>query len=82
MNAYDYYTEAKALAEELKLAGLVHYHVDILGSMEEGETGTEIFMIRRSRLANMLVTKNMPANLLERVTGLHGKLNDALKRRG
>jgi len=79
MNAYDYYSEAKALAEELKLAGLVHYEAEILGSMEEGETGTEIFMMMRFRLARMLAAKNIPANLLERVTGLHGRLNDVLK---
>ena len=79
MNAYDYYSEAKALAEELKLAGLIHYGTEILDSMEEGETGTEIFMMMCSRLASMLAAKNIPANLLERVTGLYGKLNDALK---
>lgn len=78
MNTYDYYSEAKALANELKLAGFPEYEAEILGSMEEGETGTEIFMILRARLACILVTKTMPPKLLERVTGLHGKLNDAL----
>lgn len=79
MNAYDYYSEAKALAEELKLAGFVSYGAEILGSMEEGETGTEIFMMMRSRLASMLAAKNLPENLFERVVGLHGRLNDVLK---
>lgn len=78
MNSYDYYSEAKELAEELRLAGFSNYEADILGAMEEGETGTEIFMIMRARLIYILAEKRMPQNLLRRATGLYEKLNDSL----
>ncbi len=79
MTAYDYYGEAKALAEELKLAGFINYETEILRAMEEGETGTEILMILRFRLESMLAAKDVPKSLIERATDLQGRLNDALK---
>ena len=79
MKTYDYYSKAKSLAEELRLAGFSHYRDEILRSMEEGETGTEIFMMMRSQLARFLVEKVVPENLSNRVTRLHDRLDDALK---
>ncbi|MEM5329392.1 hypothetical protein VSR34_22770 [Paraburkholderia sp. JHI2823] len=78
MNAYDYYGEARALADVLKNAGFPAYGSDILGAMEEGETGTEIFMMMRARLANLLVDGKLPPDLIARVRALHGRLNDVL----
>ncbi|MFM0381163.1 hypothetical protein PQQ72_29560 [Paraburkholderia strydomiana] len=78
MNAYDYYGEAKALAEALKNAGFPVDGSEISLAMEEGETGTEIFMMMRARLANLLAAGNLPPDLTMRVRTLHGRLNDAL----
>lgn len=79
MATYDYYREAKSLAEDLKRAGLSDCEAAIVVSMEGGGTGTEIFMIMRARLAYILTTKDVPPKVLERVKALHSKLNDALQ---
>lgn len=78
MNTYDYYSEARALAEELRSAGLPDRASGIIGAMEEGETGTEIFMIMRARLGHLLAEENMAPNLMERVRALFERLNSAL----
>lgn len=78
MNAYDYYGEARALAEALKSAGFPDYGSEISVAMEEGETGTEIFMMMRARLANLLAVGKLPPDLIARARALHGRLNDAL----
>ena len=78
MNTYDYYSEAKILAEQLEKAGFPDYGAAILGAMEEGETGTEIFMLMRARLDLISNEKALPPELLKFVMVLHGKLSDAL----
>lgn len=78
MNAYDYYGEAKSLAEDLNKAGFSMYSSEILGAMEEGGTGTEIFMILRARLARLISEEKFPLDLMERVKALHKKLSNAL----
>lgn len=78
MSAYDYYGEAKALAEALKSAGFPDYGAEIVRAMEEGETGTEIFMIMRARLGGVLAAGQLPSDLMTRVEALYGKLDSAL----
>lgn len=78
MSAYDYYGEARALAEALRNAGLSSDGNDIIKSLEEGETGTEIFMIMRARLAKLLAAGRLSPELQGRAHALHERLNDAL----
>jgi hypothetical protein len=79
MNAYDYYGEAKRLAEALERSGFSGYGSEIVGAMEEGETGTEIFMIIRMRLAKLLTVEGLPLDLRASIQALHEKLDGALK---
>ena len=51
MNTYDYFGEAKSLAEGLKRAGFPDHASEILGAMEESASGSEVFMMMRARLA-------------------------------
>jgi len=78
MNAYDYYGEAKRLAKALETSGFSDYATEILGAMEEGVTGTEIFMIMRMRLAKLLATERLPLDLRVSIQALHERLNNAL----
>jgi hypothetical protein len=78
MVSYDYYGEAKSLAEAAKEAGLFEYASEIMGAMEEGSTGTEIFMILRARLARLILEEKLPLDFMTRARTLYEKLNDAL----
>lgn len=60
MDAYDYYEEAKLLAEYAKTTGFLMCSHKILSAMEEGGTGTEIFMILRARLARLISEEKLP----------------------
>lgn len=51
---YDHYKEAKELTEELKKENLRQYADKIIGAIEEGSTGTEIFMALRWNIKNLL----------------------------
>ncbi|WP_205205221.1 hypothetical protein [Azonexus hydrophilus] len=78
MNAYDYYSEAKRLAEALENSGFSDYGAEIVGAMEEGGTGTEILMIMRMRLTGLLAVERLPLNLRESIQVLHDRLDNAL----
>jgi hypothetical protein len=78
MNAYDYYSEAKRLAKTLESSGFFNYGAEILEAMEEGGTGTEIFMMMRMKLAKLLTAERLPLDLRTSIQALYEKLDSAL----
>jgi hypothetical protein len=53
----DYYSEAKKLANLLKKEGINDSAVNILSSLEEGVTSTEVLMMIRWHIGNYLSSK-------------------------
>ena len=55
--SYDYYAEARKLAQLLKDEGLNERGEKVLSSLEEGFTATEILMVIRWNLNELLSTE-------------------------
>lgn len=54
MNTYDHYAETQGLADMLRKEGLGDYSDALLKAMEEGATGTEIFLALRWNVKNLI----------------------------
>ena len=54
MNTYDHYQETKAIIEMLQGTSLNDYAALLQGALDEGSTGTEIFMALRWNIGNLL----------------------------
>lgn len=74
----DAYQETRAIADSLAKVGLGEYAGQVRGSLAEGATGTEIYMILRWRLANIANDTALPAELKTRLLSLHDHLDRAL----
>lgn len=79
MTPYDHYEEAKTLASSLNAEGFPGHAQQLLDAMNEGKMGTEIFMILRTRLANLLSTAHLTETTKKRAGVLHAKIDEALK---
>lgn len=79
MNLYDQYSEAKRLARLLRDDGLTTWANGIDSAMDEGSTGTEIFMILQMQVKNYLASNLGSAAAVECANRLLEKLNEALQ---
>jgi hypothetical protein len=75
---YDYYAEARNLAEMLKKEDLSAWATKILTAMEEGVTSTEILMMLRWNIDNFLSAQQGSKNLVNQAQQLRQKINSAL----
>ena len=76
MVTFDHYKEALALSEELRRQRIDDFADQIIRAMEQGSTGTEIFMALRWNIENLLnkrghllpkAIKNKARRLLEQL---------------
>ncbi len=78
---FDHYKEAKELAEELRKEKIERYADGIMKAMEEGSTGTEIFMALRWNIENLLKTKDYSYSktIKDKANRLYKELGKALQ---
>ena len=80
MQATDAYKETESISNSLAAAGLVEFASQISSAVSEGSTGTEIYMILRWRLANIIKDGALPTDIRGRALSLHKCLDDELTR--
>ncbi|VVE86064.1 hypothetical protein PSP31121_05703 [Pandoraea sputorum] len=78
MDAYDYYGEASAIAQTLEDSGHLSDARKIRSAMEEGSTGTEIFMMLRFQLEAVMASNLLAEDTRARAAALHRRLLEAL----
>jgi hypothetical protein len=76
--SYDYYAEARSIAEALKQEGLSNWGSKILSAIDEGVTATEILMILRWNLENFISSQLGSENIVERAKLLYQKIDSVL----
>jgi hypothetical protein len=78
---FDHYKEARELAEELRKEKIDHFANQIIKAMEEGSTGTEIFMTLRWNIEQLLKTKELSCQkrIKDKAICLYRELGNALK---
>jgi len=81
MANFDHYKEARERAEELRKEKLEHFANRITKAMEEGSTGTEIFMALRWNIEQLLKTQELsyPKSIKNRANRLYMELDKALE---
>ncbi len=81
MANFDHYKEAEEIAEALRKEKLESIADEIIKAMEEGSTGTEIFMALRWNIDILLKTKELSysKNIKDRATRLFNELDKALQ---
>lgn len=70
----DYYGEALLIAQALENAGFLAEANRIRCPMEEGSTGTEIFMMLKIQLEIIMASNSLPEDVRVRVIALHRRL--------
>ncbi|MFK4448525.1 hypothetical protein ABH944_008599 [Caballeronia udeis] len=73
------YDDTGALARSLADAGLGRHAEQLLAALSEGSTGTEIFMILRLRLCDVIDDGAVPPEYKGEAAGLRDIVVDALK---
>lgn len=76
---YNYYAEARHLADLLKNERQYDWAFKILGAIEEGVTATEILMMLRWNLGALLSTKVGSADVRDCAQQLYLKIDNVLK---
>ncbi|MFD9902633.1 hypothetical protein [Mesorhizobium sp. NPDC059025] len=79
MTQYDQYSEALAIAERMEACGLRRHAVDIRNSIDDGVSGTEIFMKLRFYLVSIATAKELDVETRARIRVLIEHLNAALE---
>jgi hypothetical protein len=81
MVTYDHYKEARELAEQLREEKIGSFADKIIGAIEEGSTGTEIFMALRWNIKNLLKTKDylLSITIRDKASRLYKELDKALQ---
>jgi hypothetical protein len=73
------YDDTRALARYLADAGFGRHAEQLLAALSEGSTGTEIFMILRSRLSDVIDDGAVPPQHKVEAAGLRDIVVHALK---
>lgn len=76
---FDYYAAAQELIICFEQEGHFEDASNLRNAMEEGSTGTEIFMALRFHLSRIVAKKTLGAKLQEKATVLMIALDNALK---
>jgi len=73
------YDDTRALAGSLADAGFARHAEQLLAALSEGATGTEIFMILRSRFSDVIDDGTVPPKYKDEAEGLRDIVVHALK---
>lgn len=79
MSNFDYYAAAKDLISRLESDGYADDASKLRSAMEEGATGTEIFMALRFHLSEVVRRVPLKGESQTRASRLLAELNDALE---
>lgn len=79
MSNFDYYAATEELISRLEQDGHVRDAAKLRSAIEEGSTGTEIFMALRFHLAEIVRSVPLKGESQIKASRLLGELNDALK---
>ena len=79
MNIYDHYAETQELADLLRKENLGDYADALVKAMQEGATGTEIFMALRWNVKNIVATKKCSDLTEVKARRLYQELDKALQ---
>ena len=81
MENFDHYKVAKELADELRKEKVDCFADGIIKAIEEGATGTEIFMALRWNIENLLKTTDYSysESIKNKAKSLYEELNKALQ---
>ncbi|KCZ89068.1 hypothetical protein [Hyphomonas jannaschiana] len=78
MSTYDHYTEAKCIADQIEGAGFPEQAEQVRQAIENGVSGTEIFMQLRCYLSPLKNNDRIDQQVRHRVNLLVDKIDDAL----
>jgi hypothetical protein len=73
------YDDIRELATSLADAGFARHAEQLMAALSEGATGTEIFMILRSRLFDVIDDGAAPSNIRDEAKKLHDVVVHALQ---
>lgn len=76
--SFDHYAEANSIIKLLQHEGLTSYADKLTNAMEEGSTGTEIFMALRFYIKELLDNEKLSAFLKAKTKRLYGELDKSL----
>ena len=76
--SYEYYAEARHLADMLKSEGLDDWAVQILNVLKEGVTATEILMMLRWNIGNFLAAQVGSEEVIAHAKHMYKKMDAAL----
>ena len=80
MSNYDHYDEAKSIADQIDTKGFSDQAAAVRNAIDEGRSGTEIFMQLRFYLEPLLEEGEIDASTKDQITTLVEKINEALTR--
>lgn len=79
MTKYDHYAAARDLISQLDAEGYAEHASKLQAAMEEGATGTEIFMALRFHLSEIVQRVSLQGETKLRASRLLSELNNALR---
>lgn len=79
MTNFDHYAAARTLISHLEHAGLASEAAALVAAMEDGATGTEIFMALRFHLSEILNRAHLPVDARKLASRLMNELDDTLQ---
>jgi hypothetical protein len=80
MSSYDHYAEAKSIADRIEAEGFPDQAVAVRNAIDEGRSGTEIFMQLRFYLAPLQGNTHIDPTTQSRIGMLIDKIDEALTR--
>ena len=80
MSSYDHYAEAKSIAAKLEAEGFPEHAAAVRHAIDDGRSGTEIFMQLRFYLTPLQGDGHIDPVTQSRISVLVDKINEALTR--
>jgi hypothetical protein len=77
---YDHYKEARSIADQLEIDGFPDHAANVRAAIEDGRSGTEIFMQLRFYLSPIQEAEQVDDQTRIRIKILIDKINEALTR--
>lgn len=82
MAIFNHYEEARKLAEQLRVEKINSFADKIIKAIEDGSTGTEIFMALRWNINSLLRTKeySLPNDIKDKAKRLYKEIDKELQK--
>jgi hypothetical protein len=80
MSSYDHYDEAKSIADQIDAKGFSDQAAAVRNAIDEGRSGTEIFMQLRFYLEPLLDEGEIDVSTKDQIMTLVERINEALTR--